>query len=465
MLVARAESPAVVSKQLCNLLLSFPSAASGGVQWHTLAQQYEERHGVKLDLCALGHDSPMAAATALLWDVLRIVDVSDEENPVVAVEDATAMTPRPGYLASWPSLYRTLCRIVRSHGAPELHQAPAEVDGVAAGTIVLAYSLPLSQIPSFLKLHWHASFAENQLGFSNDDGTFVRLKNLKHLLQTVARWREQRLSWSEEVHKHTEVDDAVMPYFQVVQCKRSQDSVLRLFRTEATQEPLAGHLPTSVTSVPKSPISTATTAPAARCTVRAKTTELATVTYCTGSSNVTPVGSTAVPSDASPVGSSGTITPAIVVLGSELHSSYGAPATTSVLSNLEVPHSVPGSPLCNGQPGGSVLPGSNAGTLVVGSGPCFFAQVSPLRAAPPLWAPLRGGFALLTTAKPSRGNWLGDRGVIPSGIVQSARARFETTAATPRGQGEACCSAISTPAATPRGVNSGHITQCQSPRA
>jgi hypothetical protein len=168
-----------------------------------------------------------------------------------------------------------------------------------------------------------------------------------------------------------------------------------------------------------------------------------------------------VPSDASPVVSSGTITPAIMVLGSELHSSYVAPATTSLLSNLEVPHSVPGSPLLNAPPGGGVLPGSNAGTLVVGSGPCFFTQV---RAAPPLWAPLRGGFALLTTAKPSRGNWLGDRGVIPSGIVQSARARFETTASAKIGQLEAC-SAISTPAATPRGVNSGHVTQCQSPRA
>ena len=36
--------------------------------------RYEEWHGARLDLAGLGYSSALAAATALLWDVLRLVD-------------------------------------------------------------------------------------------------------------------------------------------------------------------------------------------------------------------------------------------------------------------------------------------------------------------------------------------------------------------------------------------------------
>merc|ERR1719331_3085922 len=91
----------------------------GGVQWQTLARKYEERHAVRLELASLGHTSPLAAATTLLWDVLRLVDADDTDNPVVAVEDAVVLMPRSRALGTWPSLYQTLRKIVLSHGSPE----------------------------------------------------------------------------------------------------------------------------------------------------------------------------------------------------------------------------------------------------------------------------------------------------------------------------------------------------------
>merc|ERR1719160_417608 len=68
---------------------------------------------------AIGHSCPLSAATALLWDVLRLVDSEDSDNPIVAVEDAVSLTPRPGALGTWPSLYKALCSIIVKYGAEE----------------------------------------------------------------------------------------------------------------------------------------------------------------------------------------------------------------------------------------------------------------------------------------------------------------------------------------------------------
>ena len=61
----------IVAQRLCNLLLQFPSAAVQGVQWHLLEEKYKEVYGTTLDV-KRGHNDPLAAATALLWDVLRL---------------------------------------------------------------------------------------------------------------------------------------------------------------------------------------------------------------------------------------------------------------------------------------------------------------------------------------------------------------------------------------------------------
>merc|ERR1712032_1677730 len=108
-----------IAHRLCDMLLAFPASAAGGVQWQVLVRTYEERFGTRLDIAALGHSSPVAAATALLWEVLRPVDTANAENPVLAVEDAVALTPQPGQLGRWPSIYSALREIVLTYGVHE----------------------------------------------------------------------------------------------------------------------------------------------------------------------------------------------------------------------------------------------------------------------------------------------------------------------------------------------------------
>lgn len=222
----RPAGPAVVAQRLCDLLLSFPSAAGSGVQWQTLARKYGERYGSKLDLAALGFSTPLAAATALLWDVLRLVDAEDTDNPVVAVEDAMVMVPRPGFLGTWPSLYQTLCNIVISNGTPD----GPEVTGRRG------QSLLLSQLKPLLQLHWHTNFDESGLGYLSDEGTFIRLKKMKHLVQAVLRWREQRIAWRASCSpKASRVDEALLPTLECVVSQRHNDLLLRLVDSDVMQ--------------------------------------------------------------------------------------------------------------------------------------------------------------------------------------------------------------------------------------
>jgi len=225
-------SRAVVARRLCDLLLSFPSAASGGVQWRTLVHRYEVVHSSRLDISTLGA-SPLAAATALLWDVLRLVDKEDTDNPVVAVEDAVAIDPRPGFLGTWPSLYATLCKIVASHGTQEHADLAIEVGGSSSSRArgdapVKAQGLCLSKLKPLLQDHWHANFEES-VGYLTDEGTFVRLRKMKHLVQAVLRWRENRVAWRRSMRRQaTAVDHAVAPHLDLHITRKYNDLVLRL---------------------------------------------------------------------------------------------------------------------------------------------------------------------------------------------------------------------------------------------
>merc|ERR1719329_599247 len=225
----------VVAQRLCDLLLQFPAAAIGGVEWQTLARKYEERHGVRLDIASLGHGSPLAAATALLWDVLRLVDSEDEDNPVVAAEDAVVLTPRPGFLGTWPSIYHTLCEVVQRYGSADA--LPPAIAAEAGDAPAGALGLLLSHLKPLVQSSWHPSFDESGLGFLSEAGTFVRMRKMKHLVQAVLRWRAQRNEWQRAWgFRLTEADRALLPRLELVASKKQTDLVL-VFFPEADSTP------------------------------------------------------------------------------------------------------------------------------------------------------------------------------------------------------------------------------------
>lgn len=213
---ASSQPVAVVAQQMSDLLLAFPAAASSGVRWHELVRKYQERYKIELDIGALGHSTPLTAATTLLWDVLRIVDQTDPLDPVVGVEDNVALTPRAGLLGCWPSLYRALCDIVQEEGS---------LTDSAEG-----HSLLLSQIRPLLEHYWLANFDESGLGFLNAEGGFIRLKKLKHLLQWLLKWREERLGWrrSNVSRKPSALDKILEPTLRLVPSEKYNDLLLIL---------------------------------------------------------------------------------------------------------------------------------------------------------------------------------------------------------------------------------------------
>lgn len=215
-------APVLVAQRMCDLLQSFPAAAVGGVQWQTLAQKYEDRYCSRLDVKALGHCSALAAATALLWEVLRLVESVDTDNPVVALEDGVVLTPRPNSLASWPSLYQVFCELVLNP------------DRSASGG---TNEILLSQLKPLLQKHWHANFDESGLSYLTEEGSPVKLKKMKHLVHAVLRWREQRASWRAEAGaRPTALDEALRPELELVPSKRHNDLVLRMVAGPMTPE-------------------------------------------------------------------------------------------------------------------------------------------------------------------------------------------------------------------------------------
>eukprot|EP00930_Biecheleria_cincta_P058242 TRINITY_DN440_c0_g1_i1.p1 TRINITY_DN440_c0_g1~~TRINITY_DN440_c0_g1_i1.p1 ORF type:complete len:426 (-),score=90.38 TRINITY_DN440_c0_g1_i1:374-1651(-) len=217
-MVITSTNPRTVAQRLTDLLQDFPAAAAGGVQWSTLVRKYEERHNVRLDLAALGYDSPLAATTALLWEVLRVVDSEDTDNPVVAVEDSVALAPKPGCVASWPSLYSVLCSAIQEYGV-------AQEDNGERGILV-------SQLKQLLQRHWHSTFDESSFNYFTDEGSVVKIKKMKHLLTALLRWRSQRIEWAEEAKQSrgSDVDKAIELELQLVPSKRHNDLVLRIGR-------------------------------------------------------------------------------------------------------------------------------------------------------------------------------------------------------------------------------------------
>jgi len=217
-------APVVVAQRLCDLLLQFPAAAFGGVQWRMLTKKYEERYSTQIKIESMGHSSPIAAATALLWDVLRVVDSSDPQNPLLGVDDAVVLSPHPGCMGSWPSLFRALCAAVEKNCAHGTQITP----GMADGSQAAVRSMLLSQLKPLLQTTWHVNFDENGLGFLNEDGSYTKMKKMKHLVQWVLRWREQRIKWR-QCHggKFTAVDELMSRKLELIASTRHNDFILR----------------------------------------------------------------------------------------------------------------------------------------------------------------------------------------------------------------------------------------------
>merc|ERR1719362_2103003 len=188
----------------------------------------------------MGHDSALAAATALLWDVLRLVQSDDSDNPIVALEDVVALVPQPGRLASWPSLYRALCEIAVSHGTHGT-SSDEERDGE------LSHEVLFSQLKPLLQAHWHNCFDEGSLCYMTDEGSCVKLKKMKHLLQAMLRWRDQRVAWREEVGSLAgSVDEVLRPRLELTPSKKHNDLLLRCVRPKLVVQ-IPAPLPTAST--------------------------------------------------------------------------------------------------------------------------------------------------------------------------------------------------------------------------
>jgi hypothetical protein len=216
------ETPAVVAQRLSDLLLSFPSAAAGGVQWQTLVRKYNERYQANLNIAALGYESPLTAATTLLWDVVRFVDTQDTDNPVIGIEDRVALTPTANAPATWPSLYQVLVDIVHQNGMNDEGNADDKVS-----------SILVSQLKPLLQRSWHNSFDEASLNYLTEEGTAVKVKKMKHLLQALLRWREERAAWKAAVQvAQNPLDTALEPKLELVPSKQHNDLLLRCVQTK-----------------------------------------------------------------------------------------------------------------------------------------------------------------------------------------------------------------------------------------
>jgi len=112
-------------------------------------------------------------------------------------------------------LYKALCSIVLNHGSP----------GDSSNLSVCCLSL--SQLRPLLERHWQANFDESSLSFRNEEGSLVRMKKMKHLLQQLLRWREQRRAWQQTKGlPPAAVDKALDPKLELVPCKKQHDLML-----------------------------------------------------------------------------------------------------------------------------------------------------------------------------------------------------------------------------------------------
>jgi|Transcript_80248 hypothetical protein len=233
-----ASTPAVVGERLTDVLQCFPAAAIRGVQWAVLVRKYEDKYACTLDIGALGYDSALTAASTMLWDVVRIVQSDDKDNPVLALEDAVALTPRPAFLATWPSLYQALSEITCNNGTADKSDDASNSSNI--------HTLLVSQVKPLLQRHWHNGFDDCGLFYYTEEGSVVKLKKMKHLLQALFRWRADRMEFQNpsriQAAKLSGVDKVVKVQLDVAPSKSHNDLLLRCCHPVETAAETKMHL-------------------------------------------------------------------------------------------------------------------------------------------------------------------------------------------------------------------------------
>mmetsp|Transcript_142817 Transcript_142817/g.249053 ORF Transcript_142817/g.249053 Transcript_142817/m.249053 type:complete len:379 (+) Transcript_142817:83-1219(+) len=230
-IVLSSSSPAVVSQRMCQLLLTCPAAAMGGVRWKILVGMYEERYSSQLDVMRFGN-SAVAAATMLLWSVSRLLNTEDVDNPLVAIEDAEALTPKPGSLATWPSIYKVLHEVILRNGTPDVVD---ERKATTGGKVPRA--IPICQLKPLLQEHWHRDFDECESHFT-EEGKPKKLKKMKDFVHALLSWRQYRAAWiADACIQQGEVDEVLKPSLEMVPSTKDDDWVLRFVPDIQTARP------------------------------------------------------------------------------------------------------------------------------------------------------------------------------------------------------------------------------------
>merc|ERR1712118_209073 len=124
------------------------------------------------------------------------------------------MVPTPKASATWPSLYASLVHIVT--------QSPIDEKG--------AQAVLVSQLKPLLQQHWHCDFDETALNYNTKTGKPMKMKKMKHLLQAVLQWREDRRASGASLSSkagRSQLDAALEMELELVPSEKHHDLLLR----------------------------------------------------------------------------------------------------------------------------------------------------------------------------------------------------------------------------------------------
>eukprot|EP00913_Durusdinium_trenchii_P019795 g18608.t1 len=95
----------------------------------------------------------------------------------------------------------------------------------------------VSQLKPLLQRNWHNTFDEASFGYLTEEGSSVKMRKMKHLLQALLRWRGQRLAWGGRSSR--QMQDALEHELELVPSKRHNDLLLRLTPGPMTSGPVS----------------------------------------------------------------------------------------------------------------------------------------------------------------------------------------------------------------------------------